>query len=145
MKDKEKQIKLLTKRISKIQNKGVKDIPNFTNVFIDNQELAEELLKHYQLVDKNSVVLSKEEWEQIKKAKENFDNSYPQPKNMDLPILINMAKEKERKETAEKYKVAMMLSIQEMQKYLEITEEQAKILYHHNAEIAKQFSVDVKE
>lgn len=45
------------------------------------------------------------------------------------------------KETAEKYKIAMMLSIQEMQKYLEITEEQAKILYHHNNEIAKQFSI----
>ena len=52
MKDREKQIKLLTKRISKIHNKGVKDIPNFTNIFIDNQELAEELLKYYQLVEK---------------------------------------------------------------------------------------------
>ena len=55
------------------------------------------------------------------------------------------AYEKGSKETAEKYKVAMMLSIQEMQKYLEIDEEQAKILYHHNAEIAKQLSVEIKE
>ena len=49
-----------------------------------------------------------------------------------------------QKETAEKYKVAMMLCIQEMQKYLEITEEQAKILYHHNSDIAKQFSIEIK-
>jgi ferredoxin len=47
----------------------------------------------------------------------------------------------ERDKTAREYKVAMMLAIQEMVKYLELTEEQAKILYHHNHEIAKQFMI----
>jgi hypothetical protein len=88
MKDNEKQIKLLTKRISKIQNKGVKDIPNFTNVFINNQELAEELLKHYQLVDKNSVVLSKEEYGS--KLQDAYDNG------------VQFGKKWGSKETAEK-------------------------------------------
>ena len=74
MKDKEKQIKLLTKRISKIQNKGVKDIPIFTNIFIDNQELAEELLKHYQLVDKKSVVLSGKQCAEI--VQDNYNIGY---------------------------------------------------------------------
>ena len=48
----------------------------------------------------------------------------------------------ERDKTAREYKVAMMLAIQEMVKYLELTEEQAKILYHHNNEIAKQFIIE---
>ena len=50
----------------------------------------------------------------------------------------------ERDKTAREYKVAMMLAIQEMVKYLELTEEQAKILYHHNHEIAKQFMIEEK-
>jgi len=57
----------------------------------------------------------------------------------------NIGYERGSKETVEKYKVAMMLSIQEMQKYLELDEEQAKILYHHNSEIAKQFGDMIKE
>lgn len=75
MKDNEKQIKLLTKRISKIQNKGVKDIPNFTTIFIDNQELAEELLKYYQpKLPKHSVVLSGEQCVEI--VQDNYNIGY---------------------------------------------------------------------
>ena len=77
MKDKEKQIKLLIKRISKIQNKGVKDIPNFTNIFIDNQELAEELLKYYQpKLPEDSVVLSREEYETYQNLKRDIEYSF---------------------------------------------------------------------
>ena len=75
---------------------------------------------------KNSVVLSKEEYEKLKYAWITDSDAY----------------KKGSKETAEKYKVAMILSIQEMQKYLELTEKQAKILYHHNNEIAKKFIVE---
>lgn len=53
--------------------------------------------------------------------------------------------ERGKEETVKKYKVAIMLSIQEMQKYLEITEEQAKLLYHHNYQVAKSFGIEIKE
>ena len=77
MKDKEKQISLLTKRISKIQDNGVKDVPNFTSMFIDNQELAEELLKYYQpKIPKDSVVLTKEEYEKYQNLKRDVEYSF---------------------------------------------------------------------
>ena len=77
MKDKEKQIRLLTKRISKIQDNGVKDVPNFTSMFIDNQELAEELLKYYQpKIPKDSVVLTKEEYEKYQNLKRDVEYSF---------------------------------------------------------------------
>ena len=88
MKDKEKQIRLLTKRISKIQDNGVKDVPNFTSMFIDNQELAEELLKYYQpKIPKDSVVITKEEQEQM---------------NNELQGKIYQACKLEKQKTAEK-------------------------------------------
>ena len=49
------------------------------------------------------------------------------------------------KATANDYRISMILSIQEMQKYLEIDDEQAKLLYHHNNEVAKQFGSEAKE
>lgn len=49
------------------------------------------------------------------------------------------------KTTANSYRISMILSIQEMQKYLEIDDEQAKLLYHHNNEVAKQFGAEAKE
>lgn len=77
MKDKEKQISLLTKRISKIQDNGVKDVPNFTSMFIDNRELAEELLKYYQpKIPKDSVVLTKEEYEKYQNLKRDVEYSF---------------------------------------------------------------------
>lgn len=53
--------------------------------------------------------------------------------------------EKGKEDTVEKYRMLMMLSIQEMQKYLEITEEQVKLLYHHNYQVAKSFGIEIKE
>ena len=87
----------------------------------------------FTVVFEDSVVLSKERYEWLTCCFEKFEE------------IMNDIKKLAHKETAEKYKIAMMLSIQEMQKYLEITEEQAKILYHHNSEIAKQFRIEVKE
>ena len=128
MEAKAKQITLLTKRISKIQNKGVKDIPNFTNVFIDNQELAEELLKYYQpKLPKDSVVLSREEYGRLK-----FMENYG---------YLDVEK-KASKETAEKYHKAMRKAIHErdyIEGYAEIG------LQEENDEIAKQFDVEIKE
>lgn len=98
------------------------------------------------------VVLSKEEYDCLKKIEKAYDPFWfcsfggcegvckECKDTCEMSIFVQ-----ERKKTAEKYKVAMMLCIQEMQKYLEITEEQAKILYQHNADVAKQFSVDTKE
>ena len=37
------------------------------------------------------------------------------------------------------YRIAMMLSIQEMLKYSEINKEQAELLYNHNYEVYRQF------
>lgn len=45
----------------------------------------------------------------------------------------------EKEKTARNYQVAMMLVIQEMEKYLELNEEQAKLLYRHNYDIMKMF------
>ena len=149
--------------------KDLKDLADIVrNVLVDRTDIgyipdlafpvAKEVLKHYQSkLPKDSVVLSREEYERLLKIKEGmsvkeinyFSNLFKLQKELEQV-------EKERdsaidncdrksKETAEKYKIAMMLSIQEMHKYLEITEEQAKILYHHNAEIAKQFGVEIKE
>ena len=88
----------------------------------------------YRKLPKDSVVLSKEEYKKLKMLEEG---------HITCEDVLEFV-EKARKETAEKYKVAMILCIQEMQKYLEITEEQAKILYQHNAEIAKQFDEEMK-
>ena len=97
------------------------------------------------------IVISKEEYKCLKSIEKSYDPfwfcsfggcegvSKECKDTCEMSIFV-----KERKETAEKYKISMMLSIQEMQKYLEIDEEQAKILYHHNHEIAKQFGVEIK-
>jgi hypothetical protein len=102
------------------------------SVVISREEY--ERLKHYEWRVTSGVCMTQKEW---------FDFCN-EDSNRRTCLRIE-EREKERKETAEKYKVAMMLSIQEMQKYLELNEEQAKILYHHNNEIAKQFDVGVKE
>lgn len=150
MKDKEKQIKLLTKRISKIQNKGVKDIPNFTNIFIDNQELAEELVEMgYQRIKKDDIVISKEEYKYLKSIEKSYDpfwfcafggceGARKECKDTcEMSIFV-----KERKETAKKYHKAMRKVIHErdyIEGYAEIG------LQEENDEIAKQLGVEIKE
>lgn len=116
-------------------------------------KVAEELISQgYRKLLEDSVVLSREEYRCLKSIEKSYDpfwfcafggceGACKECKDTcEMSIFV-----KERKETAEKYKVAMMLCIQEMQKYLEITEEQAKILYQHNADIAKQLGVEIKE
>lgn len=102
----------------------------------------------FTIVFEDSVVIPKEEYERLKGERKLCHNcgTYFQSAWSECPECGTKPNDYERgsKETAKKYKIAMMLSIQEMQKYLEITEEQAKILYHHNHEIAKQFDVEIK-
>lgn len=160
MRDKEKQIKLLTKRISKIQNKGVKDIPNFTNIFIDNQELAEEILKYYQLkLPKDSVVLSKEEYKNLK----HYENEMYRLQGV-VDTLTNegwdILDEKEEKirktqgkETAEKVitKIKQSLSSIETIRGDDTNKLQPEIGYSMREvddlldELAKQFHVEIRE
>lgn len=120
--NKEKQIKELTKDIGiAFQLAGTARFGPVAEILAD---------KWQRKIPENSVIVSKQVWEE---HIENWDKT------------TRAVEERVRKETAEKYKVAMMLCIQEMQKYLEVTEEQAKILYYHNNEVAKQFYAEIKE
>lgn len=102
--------------------------------------------QNYRKLPKDSVVLLREEYYELKQAKKLLEIKNEEINNLaDANIRYSIALENKSKETAEKYRVAMMLSIQEMQKYLEITEEQAKLLYYHNYQVAKQFDVEIKE
>lgn len=130
MEDKEKQIKEIETIIKSNLAEG-----SYASVFA--RKVAIQIVEHCQLnPSEDSFVLTNDNAEELA----NLIVTSPQMQSV-MGDLIKAW----QKETAEKYKVAMMLCIQEMQKYLEITEEQAKILYHHNAEIAKQFDVGVKE
>ena len=115
--------------------------------------IAEYLVEQgYQKLLKDSVVLSKEEYDCLKRIEKAYDPFWfcsfggcegvckECKDTCEMSIFV-----KERKKIAEEYKIAMMLSIQEMQKYLEINEEQAKLLYYHNDQIAKQFGIEIKE
>ena len=99
----------------------------------------------FTVVFEDSVVLSREEYEELKGRAEEVFNEMTERMKAEVKIAKKMGVVKGGKETAEKYKISMMLSIQEMHKYLEITEEQAKLLYHHNSQVAKQFGVRIKE
>ena len=168
MEDKEKHIE----EMSNLINKNLFNYLNQDNLSCKDvcDLLANELLKYYQpkfpedsvintptiqcetYSNDELIVISKEEYKCLKSIEKSYDPFWfcsfggcegvckECKDTCEMSICV-----KERKETAERYKVAMMLSIQEMQKYLEIDEEQAKILYHHNAEIAKQFSGEIKE
>ena len=105
----------------------------------------------YRKLFKDSVVLSKEEYEEYKEFKSFMErNDWEDVKHIENTLdkcqeILYERLQQERKKIAENYKISMMLSIQEMQKYLEIDEEQAKLLYYHNAQVAKQFGVGTKE
>jgi hypothetical protein len=99
-------------------------------------------------------MLSREEFDRLKRVETEKDRLYEIKLDLENQLIekgwteyegADEIEKRVSKETAEKYKVAMMLHIQEMQKYLELNEEQAKILYYHNSEIAKQFGDETKE
>lgn len=168
MEDKEKYIE----EMSNLINKNLFNYLNQDNLSCKDvcDLLANELLKYYQpklsedsivntptiqcetYSNDELIVISKEEYKCLKSIEKSYDPFWfcsfggcegvckECKDTCEMSIFV-----KERKETAERYKIAMMLSIQEMQKYLEIDEEQAKILYHHNAQIAKQFNIEIKE
>lgn len=137
MKDKENQIKLLTKRISKIQNKGVKDI-----LFIDNQELAEELLKYYQpKLPKDSIVFSKEEYEGLKQEKLNAVCDL----NMRIVELDNELKHASKETTEKIFDILYQwLDLENIEKYGFVTIQKFDFLRKFR-EIYKQFGAEIKE
>ena len=107
--------------------------------------------KDIRVISKDSVVLSKKECEEYQKFKSFMErNDWENVEHIETTLdkcqeVLYERFQQERKKIAENYKISMMLSIQEMQKYLEIDEEQAKLLYYHNAQVAKQFGVGTKE
>lgn len=88
----ERQVNILTKRIGKVQDKGVKDIPNFTNVYVENEELAKYLAKFYEPKGQDSkeseAILAK-----IKKFFEPFNDSTTFSKRTIMAFLNEVARE----------------------------------------------------
>lgn len=172
--NKEKQIEEMSKIIENAFKVyfGANDLVEPEDFPYQAKDLAKELLEHYQpKIPKDSVVntptiqceaysqndlvvLSREEFDRLKRVETEKDRLYEIKLDLENQLIekgwteyegADEIEKRVSKETAEKYKVAMMLHIQEMQKYLELNEEQAKILYHHNSEIAKQFGDTIKE
>lgn len=112
---------------------------------VDIESIASEVVEYYQSkLSKNIVVMTRETYKELKHYE---DEMYRLQGEVDKLTnegwdILDEEEEKIRKNTAENYKLAVVLMIQEMQKYLEINEEQAKILYHNNNEIAKQFDLE---
>ena len=99
------------------------------------EKILEELLKHYQLVDKNSVVLSKEEYGS--KLQDAYDNG------------VEFGTEWGGKETAEKFYKKVRKLLKKVD--IIVDGDEGLVGYEESAvdkgltKLAKQFGVEIKE
>lgn len=132
MKSEEKQIEEIAIRLyDAVNNKGLVLVPNPYSL-VGWSKIAEELLKHYQIVDKDSVVLTKEKfWELSDKfSKKELDD------------ISQFRVDKAVKETIEKF---LIKGKQLVEKWLSRDDEKVGFIFDFEQFIREQFGVGVRE